>query len=64
MTTILRIFGIAALLMGGLWVGQGLGLIMWPSSSFMLAHTHWAYIGAGLMLIGVLALWRAGKRGR
>lgn len=63
MTTVLRIFGIVALLMGGLWVGQGLGLIMWPSSSFMLAQTQWAWIGAGLMLIGVTALWRASRRG-
>jgi hypothetical protein len=62
MATILRIFGIIALLMGGLWVGQGLGLIMWPSSSFMLAQTQWAYIGAGLMLIGILALLRAKGR--
>lgn len=63
MTTVLRIFGIVALLMGGLWVGQGLGLIMWPSSSFMLAQTQWAWTGAGLMLIGVAALWRASRRG-
>ncbi|SMC30834.1 hypothetical protein [Novosphingobium sp. B1] len=62
MTTVLRIFGIVALLMGGLWTGQGLGLIMWPASSFMLAQTQWAYIGIGLMLLGVFALWRAGKR--
>lgn len=63
MTTVLRIFGIIALLMGGLWLGQGLGLIMWPASSFMLAQTQWAWIGGGLMLIGVLALWRAKRRG-
>lgn len=62
MTMILRIFGIAALLIGSLWVGQGLGLIMWPASSFMLARTQWAYIGAGLMALGLLALWRARKR--
>jgi hypothetical protein len=62
MTTILRIIGIAALLMGALWTGQGLGLIMWPASSFMLAQTQWAYIGAGLIALGVLALWRANKR--
>jgi len=62
MTTVLRIFGIVALLMGGLWTGQGLGLIIWPASSFMLAQTQWAYIGIGLMLLGVFALWRAGKR--
>lgn len=59
MTTVLRIFGIAALLMGGLWVGQGLGLIMWPASSFMLAQGQWALIGAGLMLLGLGALWRS-----
>lgn len=63
MTIVLRIFGIVALLMGGLLVGQGLGLIMWPSSSFMLAQTQWAWIGAGLILIGVAALWRASRRG-
>ncbi|NLR38451.1 hypothetical protein [Novosphingobium sp. ERW19] len=62
MTMVLRIFGIVALLMGGLWVGQGLGLIMWPSSSFMLAQTQWAYIGAGLMLIGAIAIWRSSRR--
>ncbi|ABD26472.1 conserved hypothetical protein [Novosphingobium aromaticivorans DSM 12444] len=59
MTTVLRIFGIVALLMGGLWVGQGLGLIMWPASSFMLAQGQWALIGAGLMLLGLGALWRS-----
>lgn len=62
MTMLLRIFGIAALLVGGLWIGQGLGLIMWPSSSFMLAQGQWALIGAGLMLLGVFALWRSKRR--
>lgn len=62
MLLILRIFGIVAVLMGGLWIGQGTGLILWPASSFMLAQTQWAYIGAGLLLLGILALWRASKR--
>ncbi len=62
MTAILRIVGFVALFVGALWAGQGLGLIMWPASSFMLAKAQWAYIGIGLMALGVLALWRAGKR--
>lgn len=62
MAMILKIFGIAAILMGGLWVGQGTGMIMWPASSFMLAQVQWAYIGAGLMLLGIFALWRSSKR--
>ena len=41
MTRTLRILGIAALLLGALWIGQGLGLIMWPASSFMLAQMQW-----------------------
>ncbi len=62
MTILMRVSGIAAILMGGLWVGQGTGLIMWPASSFMLAQGQWAYIGAGLMLVGMFLLWRSGKR--
>ena len=57
----LRIFflivGILAVLMGALWVGQGLGLVMWPSSSFMLADRTWAAYGAGLALMGLLLMW-------
>ncbi len=58
MTLILRVFGIAALFMGLLWMGQGAGLIMWPASSFMLAQKVWilwgsvlAAAGAGLLLL-------------
>jgi len=52
------IVGIAALLMGLLWVGQGAGLIHWPASSFMIDQRPWVTRGAilaavGLILIGV-----------
>ncbi|WP_125955406.1 hypothetical protein [Novosphingobium sp. MD-1] len=59
---ILRIFGIAAVLMGGLWMGQGTGLILWPASSFMLDQREWVWKGALLALLGVGALWRASRR--
>lgn len=62
MAKLLKVFGIAAIIIGALWIGQGTGLILWPSSSFMLAQSQWAYIGAGLMVLGIFALWRAGKR--
>ncbi len=58
MKTLLMIVGIAALLMGMLWVGQGLGYIHWPQSSFMLDQRPWATRGAILAVIGVaLILW-------
>lgn len=53
MAIILRIFGILALLMGLLWMGQGAGIIMWPASSFMLAQRVWILWGGVLALAGV-----------
>ena len=57
MKTVLLIIGIVATLAGLLWAGQGMGWIMWPESSFMLADRKWAWIGgataiAGLALVG------------
>jgi hypothetical protein len=58
MKTLLLILGIAALLMGLLWIGQGTGVIMWPASSFMLDQRPWALRGAILAVIGLgLILW-------
>lgn len=63
MKLILRIFGIAALLMGLLWMGQGAGLIMWPASSFMLAQKVWILWGGVLALAGSGLLLLARRRG-
>jgi hypothetical protein len=57
MKTVLLIIGVLALLMGLLWIGQGFGLVMWPSSSFMLEQKIWALWGSLLALIGVLLIW-------
>ncbi len=59
MKTVLLILGVFALLMGLLWIGQGFGLVMWPSSSFMLEQKIWAMWGSLLALIGALLIWRA-----
>jgi hypothetical protein len=63
MRLITLIVGIAAMLMGVLWVGQGAGLIHWPASSFMIDQRPWITRGAilavvGLILIGVSRLRR------
>lgn len=54
--------GLLALLMGLLWVGQGLGIVMWPASSFMLADRQWALNGAVLALFGLALVWFARRR--
>ncbi|MGK2909310.1 MAG: hypothetical protein ACSLE1_05875 [Sphingobium sp.] len=53
---LLRILGTAALLMGLLWVGQGLGYIKWPADSFMIDVHQWAWRGAALVIAGVVML--------
>jgi hypothetical protein len=56
---LLAIVAVLAILMGLLWIGQGLGIIMWPASSFMLADRQWAVNGAILAAVGALLLWFA-----
>ncbi|TPG22669.1 hypothetical protein EAH79_06160 [Sphingomonas koreensis] len=59
---ILLVIGVLALLMGLLWIGQGLGYIHWPASSFMLDQRPWAIRGALLAVVGVLLIVRARRR--
>ncbi|MET3826073.1 putative membrane protein [Sphingomonas sp. PvP055] len=57
MKTLVALVGVLATLMGLLWIGQGLGLVHWPASSFMIAQTQWAVYGAVLAAIGLAAIW-------
>jgi hypothetical protein len=51
---ILIVLGAAMALMGVLWIGQGLGYIHWPRSSFMLDQRVWADYGSALAIGGLL----------
>jgi hypothetical protein len=62
MKTLVLILGIAALLMGLLWIGQGLGYIHWPASSFMLDQRPWATRGAVLAVIGAALIFFSRRR--
>ena len=64
---LIMVIAVLAILMGLLWIGQGLGIIMWPASSFMLADRQWAYNGAILAAVGLLVvvlLRRSGRLGQ
>lgn len=50
------ILGIAALLMGLLWIGQGAGFVQWPASSFMIDQRPWVTRGALLAAIGLILI--------
>lgn len=62
MKTVLLIAGILAVLMGLLWIGQGLGYIHWPASSFMLDQRPWALRGVILAVGGVLLILLSRRR--
>jgi hypothetical protein len=62
MKTALLLAGILALLMGLLWIGQGLGFIHWPASSSMLDKRPWATRGLILAGIGVILIGLSRRR--
>lgn len=51
---ILIALGVLFALVGLLWIGQGLGFVQWPRSSFMIDQRQWADYGAGLAVAGLL----------
>jgi hypothetical protein len=50
----LLIIGIAAVLMGLLWIGQGTGVVHWPASSFMIDQRPWVIRGVILAAVGLI----------
>ena len=61
---ILLAVGVLLTLTGLLWIGQGLGYVRWPASSFMIAQRQWADYGAGLAVAGLLLVLLARRTGR
>ena len=53
MKSLLMILGIAAVLIGLLWIGQGTGLVHWPASSFMIDQRPWVTRGAIFAAVGL-----------
>ncbi len=51
------IFGVLCILMGGLWIGQGLNIIRWPAESFMIGVPKWSVNGTILLLFGLALAW-------
>ena len=51
------VFGVLAFLFGLLFTLQGLGVVHWPRSSFMLDDRSWSIRGAVLVAGGALMAW-------
>ena len=62
MKAALLIFGILAVLLGLLWVGQGMGVVNWPASSFMIDQRPWVTRGVVLALAGIVLIAASRRR--
>ena len=61
---LMLVIGTLAMLLGLLWIGQGMGLVRWPASSFMIDVTAWAVRGGVLALGGALMVYYGRRVGR
>jgi uncharacterized membrane protein len=59
MGRLLLVLGLIGLAIGLLWIGQGLGVIAWPASSFMINQIQWAGYGAALAAVGLILIWQS-----
>ena len=60
----LVVLGVLVLLVGLVWVGQGLGYI---KGSFMTGDMKWFWIGIGMIVTGSVlggSAWLKGRRGQ
>ena len=54
--TLALVLAVLMVLMGGLWIGQGLNIIKWPAESFMIGVPKWSVNGTILLLAGSFVL--------
>ncbi|MBJ7501465.1 MAG: hypothetical protein JHC57_17040 [Sphingopyxis sp.] len=59
---ILAVVGVAMMVVGGLWALQGLDIVRWPASSFMLGDTAWTRNGVATAIVGALLVWFARRK--
>ena len=60
--TLALILGVLMILMGGLWIGQGLTIIRWPAESFMIGVPQWSWNGMFLAIGGIVLIGLARRK--
>ena len=60
--TLALILGVLMILMGGLWIGQGLNIIRWPAESFMIGVPQWSWNGMFLAIGGIVLIGLARRK--
>jgi len=55
----LTVVGVLCLIVGGIWILQGINIL---PGSFMTGQTKWAIYGAIVFVVGIVLLIRANRR--
>ncbi len=58
------VVGVLLAALGLLWIGQGLGYVHWPASSFMIDQRRWADYGTVVAVFGLAVILAARRLGR
>lgn len=58
---VVRVLCVVALVVGAVWIGQGIGLI---PGSFMTGRLEWAFAGIGLVAAALVVIWLGPGRSR
>jgi hypothetical protein len=53
---LLMITGVIAAIVGLFWIGQGMGILRWPASSFMIDQYDWVVTGTVTAVVGLVAI--------
>ncbi|HLC40382.1 MAG TPA: hypothetical protein VJO34_01995 [Methylomirabilota bacterium] len=61
MRILVFVFGALMVLLGVIWIGQGLGYV---GGSFMTGDIMWAYIGFIVGVVGIGVIWLGATRRR
>ena len=61
---LITVIGALCLILGLLWIGQGLGFVRWPAESFMVGHSEWSMHGVVLAILGAVMILIGRRIGR
>lgn len=59
MRTLSLVLAAALAMVGGIWIGQGIGVL---PGSFMTSDLRWAGAGVVLIVVAAILLWSARRR--
>ena len=52
----MAVAGAIVMALGLFFIGQAMGYVRWPASSFMINNSSWVYYGAVIALAGVVLI--------